>query len=182
MLGRRAFVRATGALLAGAVTGLAGCGGGEDPARGATPVSHVPLARTPELGADNAVVGAIRITLRTGTVNGAGTDNPVLVWFDNQRQEISRAPVQDFAPGASVEAVLTGTGLPRTLGALRRSSIVLTLHLDRASIGASWYCDLARVEVRLEGEEDYDRYLEVRDLGWLSQAEPPRRSPAYALQ
>jgi hypothetical protein len=75
-----------------------------------------------------------------------------------------------------------GPGLPRTLGDLRNASIVLTLHLDRAEIGASWYCERSAIEVRLEGAEDFHVYLEARSIGWLSQDEPPRRSTSYALQ
>jgi len=36
--------------------------------------------------------------------------------------------------------------------------------------------------VRLEGRETYEPYLERLDVGWLSLNQPPRRSPAYALQ
>jgi hypothetical protein len=74
------------------------------------------------------------------------------------------------------------SGLPASLGALRRASILLTVDLGRAAAATSWYCERARVEVRLEGSEAWVPYLERRDVGWLSLDEPPRRSPAYALQ
>lgn len=141
-----------------------------------------PRERGAMLGPDDAPIAEIRVSLETGTANGAGSDNPVLIWIDNQRYKISNEPMQAFAPGVTSVATLMGPGLPRTLGGLRNASIVLTLHLDRAEIGASWYCERAAIEVRLEGSEDYQTYLEVREVGWLSQDEPPRRSTAYALQ
>ena len=141
-----------------------------------------PRERGALLGADDAPIAEIRVSLETGTANGAGSDNPVLIWIDNQRYKVSRQPTQAFAPGVTIVETLMGPGLPRTLGALRNASIVLTLHLDRAEIGASWYCERVAIEVRLEGAEDYQTYLEAREVGWLSQDEPPRRSTAYALQ
>ncbi len=138
--------------------------------------------RGADLGPDDASIGAVRVSVDTGIANGAGTDNPVLVWINNQRYEITDDPARAFEPGGTVAGMLLGPGLPRTLGELRRSSIVLALDLGRAEIAASWYCDRAAVEVRLEGEEAYRPYLESRDVGWLSLDEPPRRAPAYALQ
>jgi len=120
--------------------------------------------------------------VKTGVVNGAGTLKPILAWFDNQPFVLSRDAQQDFAPGVQTSAVLSGPGLPRTLGALRAASILLTVQLDRAEMGVSWYCDSASVEVRLEGSDDYRLYLSDTGVGWLSQDEPPRRSTAYALQ
>ena len=141
-----------------------------------------PRERGALLGPDDAPIAEIRVSLETGTANGAGSDNPVLIWIDNQRYRVSTEPRQAFAPGVTSVATLMGPGLPRTLGGLRNASIVLTLHLDRAEIGASWYCERAAIEVRLEGTEDFQTYLDARGIGWLSQDEPPRRSTAYALQ
>lgn len=138
--------------------------------------------RRPALGPDEAEIGSIRVTVETGTVNGAGTDNPVVIWFDNQGHKLSDEPARAFVPGSRVSATLSGSGVPKTLGELRRTSIVITLQLNRAEIAASWYCERARIEVRLEGQEGYATYLESGSVGWLSQDEPPRRSPAYALQ
>ena len=146
------------------------------------PATFLSDERAPELGADETPIGSLRVSVATGTVNGAGTDNPVLVWFDNQRHELGEDPAAAFARGQEASAVLRGPGLPRTLGELRRTSILLTLHINRAEIGASWFCDRVRVEVRLEGEGNYTTYLERSDVGWLSQDEPPRRSTAYAIQ
>lgn len=135
-----------------------------------------------DLGPDGARISAIRVAVATGTVNGAGTDNPVLIWFGDRSHELAEEPARAFTPGESVSATLIGGGVPETVGELRRSSILLTLHLGRAAIAASWYCDRVSIEVRLEGETDYRPYLERRDVGWLSLDEPPRRSPAFAPQ
>jgi hypothetical protein len=146
------------------------------------------LAGSPEalrgakLGPDDAEIAEIRVSVETGTVNGAGSQNPVLIWLDNRPFRLSDAPERDFAPGKVVTATLMGGGVPRSLGELRRASILMTLHLDRAEIAASWYCSRVAIELRLEGSEDTVPYLEVRDVGWLSQDEPPRRSPAFGLQ
>lgn len=162
---------------------LGGCPGGEvaRPGRSGGP-GDLAHERAPALGPDDALIDEIRVTVRTGTVNGAGTQDPVLVWFDNRPHELSRQPANDFAPGHTASASLLGRGVPRTLGELRRASIVLALHLDRAEIAASWYCERALVEVKLEGADGYETYLESADVGWLSQDEPPRRAAFYALQ
>lgn len=148
--------------------------------------SGAPAGFAPELGAqlgdDSSRIGGIRVAVTTGRVNGAGTDNAVIAWFDNVPFELSDDPASAFTPGSRTSSVLSGPGLPRTLGELRRASVVLSLHLNHAEIGASWYCESASVEVRLEGSESYTPYLTAVDVGWLSQDEPPRRSPAYALQ
>lgn len=134
------------------------------------------------LGPDDRVIDAIRVAVETGRANGAGTQNPVLVWFNNRGYRISRAPVEDFAPGTRAVVILHQEDLPHTLGELRRSSILLTLHLTRAAIASSWYCERATVEVKLADASDFQTYLNREAIGWLSQDEPPRRSPAYALQ
>jgi len=152
------------------------------PARPPAPAANRVSGNLAELGPDTAAIGNIRITVKTGVVNGAGTLKPILAWFDNQPFVLSRDAQQDFAPGVQTSAVLSGPGLPRTLGALRAASILLTVQLDRAEMGVSWYCDSASVEVRLEGSDDYRLYLSDTGVGWLSQDEPPRRSTAYALQ
>jgi len=139
-------------------------------------------ARAPDLGPEDAAIGALRVTVDTGSVNGAGTDRPVLLWLDNRPHALSDAPRGDFAPGATATATLRGSGVPVTLGALRRASILLTVDLGRSAIATSWYCARAALEVRLEGSAAWVPYLERRDVGWLSLDEPPRRSPAYALQ
>lgn len=138
--------------------------------------------RAPDLGPDDTPVQELRVTVETGTVNGAGTENPIVVWFGERRYELSQAPTRDFEPGRRTVLTLAGSRVPRTLGALRRSSILLTLQLNRAQMAASWYCSYASIEVLLEGRDDFATYLEKRDVGWLSQDEPPRRSPAFALQ
>lgn len=166
------------------VVALGGCRGGE-PESGPSPGcggACLALERVPALGPDDALIDELRVTLRTGTLNGAGTQHAVQIWFDNRPQQLSRQPTVDFAPGHSVSASLLGRGVPRTLGELRRASIVLALRLDRAEISASWYCEHALVEVKLEGGEGYQTYIESDGVGWLSQDEPPRRSPFYALQ
>jgi hypothetical protein len=139
-------------------------------------------ARTPALGPDDARIEEIRIQLETGTANGAGTDKPVLVWIGNHRHKLSRNPARDFAPGTGVTATLRGGDLPRTLGALRRASIVLALDLGSSAIASSWNCASARIDVRLADSDAFETYLENRDVGWLSLDEPPRRPPAFALQ
>lgn len=151
---------------------------------GSTSYSPAPFAsdRAPELGSDETPIGSLRITVETGVRNGAGTDRPILAWLDNARSALTDAPETAFASGKTVSAVLRGPSVPRTLGDLRRASIVLALDLSRAAIDVSWYCERALVEVRLEGSEEYRTYLDRRDVGWLSQNELPRRSPAYALQ
>jgi hypothetical protein len=141
-----------------------------------------PSERGAELGPDDSRIAEIRVTLETGTANGAGSDNPALLWIDNRRYKVTAEAAHTLAPGTTSTATLMGPGLPRTLGDLRNASIVLTLHLDRAEIGASWYCERSAIEVRLEGAEDFHVYLEARSIGWLSQDEPPRRSTSYALQ
>jgi hypothetical protein len=138
--------------------------------------------RGADLGADDAVIDEIRVTLETGTVNGAGTDNQVLIWFDNREHRIARDPTTAFAPDSVATKILIGKDVPGTLGALRRASIVLTLRLARAEIAVSWFCRRALIEVKLRGSDAFEPYLEDREVGWLSQDEPPRRSIAYALQ
>jgi hypothetical protein len=169
--------------VAALLVALGGCSGGEvaPPGRGAGP-GGVAQERAPALGPDGTLIDEIRVTVRTGTVNGAGTQDAVKIWFDNRPQQLSRQPTRDFAAGATVSATLLGRGVPRTLGELRRASIVLALQLNRAEIGASWYCDRVSLEVKLAGADGYDTYLESDDVGWLSQDEPPRRSSFYALQ
>ena len=103
------------------------------------------------LGPDPTPIESLRVAVETGEVNGAGTQNPVLVWFDNRSHRLSRQPTADFAPGERVVATLYSEDLPATLGELRRASILLTLHLTRAAIASSWYCQAASVEVLLEG-------------------------------
>ncbi len=135
------------------------------------------------LGPDDARIGGIRVTLETGSVNGAGTHRPVLLWLDNEEHELGDGrPSEAFAAGARHTTILSGPGLPRTLGALRQSSLVLALSLGDAAIGASWYCERALVEVRLEGEASFSPYLDRSQIAWLSMGEPPRRSPLFALQ
>ena len=153
-----------------------------DSSSGATAQGALARERAPELGPDHTRIGRIRLTVETGTANGAGTDRAVLVWLDRQRHALGSPHEGAFSPGATATAILTGPGLPRTLGELRRASIVLALDLGRASIGASWHCRRARIEVRLEGSEEWLEYLTSQEVGWLSQDEPPRRSSAYALQ
>ncbi len=133
------------------------------------------------LGPDDTRIGGIRVVLETGVANGAGTTRPVLLWLNNRRFALG-TPEEALDPGERSTTVLGGAGLPRTLGELRRSSLVLALELGDAAIGASWYCARAAVEVRLEGSEEYRRYLDRPEVGWLSMGEPPRKSPLYALQ
>ena len=177
------WLRTLGLLVAGAILGgvaVWGTIGGRSPEH--VVKSAVSLDAGAALGPDAAAIGSIRVTVDTGVRNGAGTTNPILVWFENRPYSLADDPLQAFRPGQSISAVLTGSAIPRTLGALRRSSILLTMHLDRAQITASWFCDRALIEVRLQGSEEYAPYLEDRGVGWLSLDEPPRRSTAYALQ
>ena len=186
MIARPLVAAAAVGVLCGAVATLAalrGCGAGTSLVAGAPGIAGSPSReRGAELGPDDAEIAEIRVSVETGTANGAGSQNPVRIWLDNRPFELSDAPERDFAPGRAVTTTLMGAGLPRTLGELRRASIVLALQLGRAAIAASWYCARAAIEVRLEGSKDAVRYLEVRDVGWLSQDEPPRRSPSFALQ
>ena len=174
-----------GLTLALAVAVAIGCeggpGGGPEPADCDALVSGGRSAAS-ELGAPEREIGSIRVTVETGRRNGAGTDNAILVWFDNRRARISPPAERALAPGESESIVLSGDVIPQTLGALTNASILLTLDLGRAEIAASWYCAQALVEVRFAGSEEYVRYLEASEIGWLSQDEPPRRSTAYALQ
>lgn len=157
-----------------------------EPATGGGPPDASPPSfvgtRAPELGRDDTPLASIRVTLDTGTRNGAGTDNDVVLWIDNRRHGVSSQPAEDLAAGRSVSATFRGSSIPRTLGELRRASLVLTLQIERADIASSWYCERVLLEVRPEGAEEFATYLERRDVGWLSQDEPPRRSNAFALQ
>lgn len=183
LAGRATTLAAAAAgLLLGVALGFAAAGACDRRTPGALPFAAAAGERGAELGDDDAEIEEIRVTVETGTVNGAGTDKPVLVWFDNQPHKLSRNPSTAFLSGRTTSANLRGAGVPRTLGELRRASILLTLHLQRAEIAASWYCERAAVEVLLEGAGEHTVYLESRKVGWLSQDEPPRRSPAYALQ
>jgi len=176
---------AVGALcgVAATLAAVRTCGAGSAFAPGASAAAAAPSReRGAELGPDDAEIAEILASVETGTANGAGSQNAVRIWIDHRPFELSDAPERDFAPGRAITTSLLGSGLPRTLGELRRASIVLTLKLDRAEIAASWYCARATIGVRLEGSEEAVPYLEVRDVGWLSQDEPPRRSTQFALQ
>ncbi len=174
------------AALVGALAGALATAGLERDGEPAAPGPHVALlsaGRGAALGPDDAPIGGIRVTVETGVANGAGTHRPVLLWLDNAAHELGDGRAAEaFAPGARHTTTLSGPGLPRTLGALRQASLVLALSLGDAAIGASWYCERALVEVRLEGEETFAPYVERTDVAWLSMGEPPRKSPLFALQ
>lgn len=185
---RSTLVGAASGLLVGVVAtlvsvSLAGTDGGpRDDRDGADTAGAVPIdARGPELGDDANEIGGVRVTVETSGANGAGSTNPIVVWFDNRGSRLADDPLAAFAAGHETTAVLTSK-IPRTVGELRSASIVLTMALERGAISASWKCRRARVEVRLVGEERYRPYLDRDDVGWLSLDEPPRRSLAFALQ
>jgi hypothetical protein len=158
------------------------CGGDGAGPGGSPDGSGESFGRGAGLGPDGTRIEDVRVTLETGTLNGAGTDNNIALWFDNQRMRLTSTPGSAFAAGGTLTTTLAGEHVPRNLGELRRASIVLTMDLARASIASSWFCEDAKIEVRLEGDEDFRTYLDDGEVGWLSQDEPPRRSTAYALQ